>query len=336
MEKDSETNHSPIIWPAISVLICSRDRRDMLDQVVEGIRSQKYPGDIDIVIVEETDNPRPIPGTIYHPIPVRNLGFGHARNISLSLARHEIVVFIDDDAFPLENWLQQLIGHFSNPNIQGVAGAIALPPSNIIGGAEYILGFPGGGLKYLHQSGGKPQPTRTISTVNAAYRKKAIELAGGFEEKAVFGSEDQRLSNSICKASSCIFEPRAQVEHLPRGSFRDVAKWFRRRGIASVIPNPTMGWMAMLRALFLPKIIVFAAAGLLIAGLLGAVIGALFHLVAVSLAALWRHRFALGYSQMDVGSWLMIVPVKLVMDLYIDIGTIEGLILRKGSSYSRR
>jgi len=328
MDDNHESNRVSSDWPAISILICSRDRRDLLDQVVEGVRSQGYPGTYEIVIVEETDDPRPIPGTRYHSIPVRDLGFGYTRNVSLSLARHEILVFIDDDAQPVENWLEYLVGHFSDPGIQGVAGAVALPPSNITGGAEYILGFPGGGLKYLHWSGGKPGPTRAISTVNAAYRKQAVTSAGGFDDRAVYGGEDQRLADTICSSGSCVFDPRAQVLHYPRGSLRRIASWFRRRGRAAIIPEPTTGWWPLVRAFYFPKPLLFAAGGWLISGLTGAVTGLLLFLAVSSFLVLWSYRFALDYPHIHTASWFMTVPVKQVMAINYDIGVLTGLLQR--------
>ncbi|RME85919.1 MAG: glycosyltransferase, partial [Zetaproteobacteria bacterium] len=78
--------------PAVSVLICTRNRRAWLAALLKDLRAQRYPGAVQIVVVEETDDTQPVEGVDYVPHPVRNLGLGFARNLALRHARHEIVV----------------------------------------------------------------------------------------------------------------------------------------------------------------------------------------------------------------------------------------------------
>ena len=315
--------------PPVSVLICSKNRRVRLEEVVALVRRQEYAGDVEIVVVEETDAPSPIQGTHYLPIPVRNLGVSFARNHLVASASHELIAFIDDDSPPHPGWLAALVAPLRDPAVRGVAGGVALPPSGPIGRAEHILGFPGGGLKYRHRSGGEPQPTIFISTLNAAYRKSAVLDAGGFPTGGLFSGEDQVLAARVCEGSRCLFVPDAVVEHPPRGSLRAVARWFFNRGRSSIALGGEIGWAHVLRMLLLPKAVGLAAVFALLASSVGrspavaATIGAAAFFALSALRALWRHRFALGYADMGVAGWLAVAPVKLVMDLAFDFGAIN-------------
>ncbi|RME57937.1 glycosyltransferase family 2 protein, partial [Candidatus Parcubacteria bacterium] len=145
----------------VSVLICTRGRRDMLDALLEDLRRQDYDGDVQIVVVEETDDPRPVEGTDYVPHPVRNLGIAHARNLALEHARHNLIVFVDDDCRVAPDWLGRLLAPLLEDDaVLGVQGGVTVPEgTNAIGWAESLLGFPGGGVTRIRRSAGQAQDT---------------------------------------------------------------------------------------------------------------------------------------------------------------------------------
>jgi len=59
----------------ISILICSRNRRVELHNLIDTIKGMATTRSFEIVIVEETDHPFPLEGTRYVPHPVANRGF---------------------------------------------------------------------------------------------------------------------------------------------------------------------------------------------------------------------------------------------------------------------
>lgn len=54
--------------------------------------------------------------------PERNLA--RSRNMALSLARGEFIAFIDDDAYPTEWWLDDLLGEFKDEEVVAVGGTV--------------------------------------------------------------------------------------------------------------------------------------------------------------------------------------------------------------------
>jgi glycosyltransferase involved in cell wall biosynthesis len=69
----------------------------MLANLLSDLFQQNYSGQVQIVVVEETDSPQTIDDVKHVPIPVRNRGIAFARNIALEHASHEVIVFVDDD-----------------------------------------------------------------------------------------------------------------------------------------------------------------------------------------------------------------------------------------------
>jgi len=58
-----------------------------------------------------------------------NRGLSRARNRGMLESRSDIVAFIDDDAFPVNNWLQFLLAPFKDPRVAVVTGGIVAKDS---------------------------------------------------------------------------------------------------------------------------------------------------------------------------------------------------------------
>ena len=120
----------------------------------------------------------------------------------------------------------------------GAAGAVLVRDCNAIGYAESILGFPGGGLRYLDAADGRVVPTMHLSTCNCAYRREAIEAAGGFSPLAALGAEDSLLAERVTARWPCRYVPAAAVYHKPRQRLGAIFHWFVRRGRAEMLILP--------------------------------------------------------------------------------------------------
>lgn len=221
----------------VSLIIISKNNYELLKQAIQSIVNCEYSQDkIQLIILEETGTPHIFPSRIsYHTIPVENRGFGYARNRALSYAEHEIIVFTDDDCIVEKDWLRKLIQPLQeSKETAAVSGAVHVPPCGVVGKCENILGFPGGGMKYVRQSEGKLQSRETFSTCNCAIRKEYIDSVGGFDETMKYGGEDENLSRKIGEKGRIVFQPDAVVYHKPRDSLKSVFFWFARRGYADV------------------------------------------------------------------------------------------------------
>jgi glycosyltransferase involved in cell wall biosynthesis len=220
----------------ISILICSKNRRRMLESLVLELRQLNSDFTVEIVVVEETDTGDPIEGVNYVSHPLAHRGIGYARNLALKNASSDFLVFLDDDCKVSQDWLQKLIQPLlADDGVLGVQGGVTVPAlSNTIGWAETLLGFPGGGLKRIIEAEGKWQETRNVSTLNCVYRRSSIEQVGGFDESLASGGEDNLLANMICRHGRCTFAPEAVVTHEPRGYLRKIWGWFVNRGRSDV------------------------------------------------------------------------------------------------------
>ena len=168
-------------------------------------------------------------------IPAKR-GLGYNRNRALDAAGGDVVVFVDDDCWPADDWLTQLLAPFSDPAVDAVMGDVRMRPSTFLGDAISALGFPAGGsngfaVMFPVDADGF---TTHLSTLNCALRAGTFARVGPFDESLVYGAEDGELSHRIMIAGLHVkFQPTALVAHEARSSLPEFGRWFFRRGRAA-------------------------------------------------------------------------------------------------------
>ena len=117
--------------PRVSVIIPHYHDLDGLDLCLTALSSQTYPADNFEVIVADNNSPegeatvaKVIAGRARLTV-VRDKGAGPARNGGVTLARGDILAFIDSDCVPQTTWLTE--------------GVAALPAYDFIGGRVTVL-----------------------------------------------------------------------------------------------------------------------------------------------------------------------------------------------------
>jgi GT2 family glycosyltransferase len=309
------------------VLICTKDRRADVARALASIRADGVEREgVEIVVLEETAHPEPIPGVRYVPLPPEGRGFAYVRNRAVAEAKGSLLVFVDDDCEVERGWFDALIGPLMrDPSIGGAAGAVLVRDCNAIGYAESVLGFPGGGLRYLDAAGGRVVPTSHLSTCNCAYRREAIEGAGGFSPQAAMGGEDSLLAEAVTARWPCRYVPDAVVYHTPRQRLDAIFRWFVRRGRAEILILPAKADpAAVVRSLVRGSMLLRVIAAALVVAVLPwpAWLTAPAILALYYVAQLRRFAFARRYPTHRVGWWLTPL-VKLIADSGAEVGRLR-------------
>jgi len=314
----------------ISILICSRDRRRELERLVAKLQNMDSAYNYEIVVVEETDQPVPLKDVIYVPHPVANRGIPYARNLALSHAKGDIIVFLDDDCIIHDRWLDNLLAPFQDKTVVGVQGGVSVPEgSRAIGWAESILGFPGGGIRRVLEAKGRVQETREISTLNCAYRRWAIERVGGFEKRLRLTGEDYVLAKQVCTLGRCLFVPNAMVSHEARSSLKKIWQWFVRRGRAEVDVISTKAQGDLTLWTLARGSIILKCCALVFLGIVSRFLVTLLLAGALLFAMLQYMRYFKAWNRSPAPflAFLLLPFVKILMDVAVDWGRIRGLVL---------
>lgn len=111
----------------VSVVVCTRNRPGDLTACLDAI-SRLNPSPDDILVIDNSDgDPAAERAAREHGaryVVERAIGLSRARNRALAESSSEIVAFIDDDAQPSEDWLEQILAPFADPQMAMVSGEV--------------------------------------------------------------------------------------------------------------------------------------------------------------------------------------------------------------------
>ena len=209
--------------PSVSVVVATRDRAPFLPELLGALADQSMdPSRFEVIVVDDgsTDGTwsalEGLAGTT--TLRLRGLrldhsvGQGPARNVGVRAARGEIVAFTDDDCIPEPSWLgtltEPLDGGDNAPHVVVQGRTEGWPEDDCHGPwarTVWVLG-----------------PSWLFETCNVAYRRRDVELAGGFpgRDEAPSGpdgklvGEDAILGWRVMERGAQLrFEPGALVHH---------------------------------------------------------------------------------------------------------------------------
>jgi glycosyltransferase involved in cell wall biosynthesis len=183
----------------LSVVIPSRDKRELLARTLAALRAQDPGTDAwEIVVVDDEsrdDTPRYLEETaaaeprLRHVRPPRNLGRAGARNLGWQQARGRWVLFLDDDILAPPGLLRAHLQVLQGDPAAGTIGPAVTAPE--------IVDAPH--FRYLDTRGvaklpAGPAPAKYFVTQNAAVPREALVRIGGFDEGfSAYGFEDMDI-----------------------------------------------------------------------------------------------------------------------------------------------
>ncbi len=222
------TAHSP----SCTVVICTRDRPELLDRCLDAVMRLHYPR-FNVLVVDNaptTTDSRDVSKRwnvryVLEPTP----GLSRARNRGARSTGTEIVAYLDDDSVPEIDWLTCLAPAFTTPTVMAAAGRI-LP---IIEGSGN--GRPARWRGSLDRGSAQRAVTRAHplwfelanfgglgSGGNMAFRRDAFEVWPGFDERLGLGApipcgEDYHAFFSLIERGyEVLYVPDAVVRHPDR------------------------------------------------------------------------------------------------------------------------
>lgn len=139
-----------------------------------------------------------------------NLGFGKNSNNAISKSKGDLVVMLNSDILPHQDYIKNALKHFSDPNLFGV-GFSELGHENwarIFWKNGYLQHEPGTDIRKTHI-------TAWLSGGGSIIRKNIFQKLGGFDKVyEPFYSEDLDLGFRAWKSGyTLLWEPECVVEH---------------------------------------------------------------------------------------------------------------------------
>ena len=174
-----------------TVVICSRNRRELLADTVESVlAAAAVPREI--LVVDQSDAPHAslarkgtVRGCAVTYIHSQNVGLSRARNVGLRAAACDVVVLIDDDMLVEPEWLRPLLDGRRAAGPGGVATGRVLPAP-----AEGTAGVPPAALvtREVAATYRGRQPGDVMPGANVAVDRHVVLAVGGYDERLGAGT----------------------------------------------------------------------------------------------------------------------------------------------------
>jgi glycosyltransferase involved in cell wall biosynthesis len=221
--------------PAITIVVCTRDRPESLARCLDSIVALDYP-DFEVVLVDNAPS-SDATRRVADRYPVRYVreavpGLDRARNRGVAEARHEIIAFTDDDVRVDSQWLRGIAAGFADPAVGLVTGFVA--PASLGSEAERLfeLAYGGMGKGFAPRivDGATALAPRLLSThhlgvgANMALRRPVLGEIGGFDTAldvgtpAHGGGDLDVFHRVLLTGRRAHYEPSAIVWHHHRES----------------------------------------------------------------------------------------------------------------------
>ena len=221
------------VRPAISVVICTRNRPELLQRCLTSFRSLDYTS-YEIIVVDNAPDSvatkRVVERSTAQYVREDRPGLDWARNRGWNEATHDIIAFTDDDATVSPGWLSGIAKGFEHPAIVAVTGLVAPmeleTPAQVL--FEHVYGGMGKGFagRLFHRDQMRPSQVIAIHAVgvgaNMAFRRAVFQQLGGFDTALDVGTPsagggDLDMFHRVVAAGLPLwYEPRALVWHQHR------------------------------------------------------------------------------------------------------------------------
>jgi len=157
-------------------------------------------------------------------IPTGNIGPAEKRDLSLKYARGDILAFLDDDAYPVGDWLNNSVDYFKDNNIAAVCGPAVTPENdNLVqklSGEIYSSVIASGNTVFRYKPASKIFEVDDFPSVNFLIKKKDFRTVGGFDSTFWPGEDTKLCLDIINLGKKIVYDPKVLVYHHRRDSFK--------------------------------------------------------------------------------------------------------------------
>ena len=204
--------------PSVSIVVCTRGRPASLGRTLQGLALLRYPHER--IIVHDPRDPETI-SCIAGFAPFARTGecasenLAQARNLGMVMAHGDIVAFIDDDAVPEPDWLDQIVTAYADPAVTAAGGFIR-DGTGVAFQARIVLIDPFGKdfQRASHPAVLPPGWFIGLTGTNFSVRRRDALAIGGFDEQYTYFLEETDFLYRLQLAGGRIaVVPGAEVIH---------------------------------------------------------------------------------------------------------------------------
>jgi glycosyltransferase involved in cell wall biosynthesis len=237
------------VTPRASVVVCTRNRRELLAACLAALSDQTAGRDeFEVIVVDNgsVDGTSDALGAWTAPDPDRRravveprAGLSHARNCGLAAARGDVVLYLDDDASAPRGWVAaHLAAYHRDPDVVAAGGPVVLTwPSGRPPWLRAELEHWFSALDLGDERRPWPGPDGPYGTNMSVRRTVALDVGGfspalGRRGHRLISNEEQDFFGRVRLAGGgIVYDPAALLLHRVLAE-RTSRRWVLRRGWA--------------------------------------------------------------------------------------------------------
>lgn len=219
-----------------SIVISTYNRADSLERALASLAYLRHPA-FEVIVVNgpSTDRTADVIARYADKIKIATcpeVNLSMSRNIGIAAARGDIVAFLDDDAVPEPDWLDQLETGYTDNRVAGVGGFIRdhtgvayqckVTVCDRFGDAQSFETIEDANRAMRRTAGRYLSPTGT----NSSFRRQNLLAIGGFDEEFAYFLDETDVNLRLTDAGYEIrYVPAAEVHHKYAASHLRRTDW---------------------------------------------------------------------------------------------------------------
>jgi len=216
-------------FPKVSIIIPTIRINDYVHESMSHILSLDYSNLEVLIFSDEKDKVHSWPKT--RIIASGRVGPAQKRDLALKYAKGKILAFLDDDAYPMNDWLKKMVPLFRDGRVAGVGGPAITPMSDgvlqKVSGSIFESYLGGNFTRNRYLPIDKLSEILDWPTVNLLVWRDSFAEVGGFN-CAYWPGEDTKLCLDFLNAGyKLLYNPQGIVFHHRRS---DLLKHFKQIG----------------------------------------------------------------------------------------------------------
>lgn len=235
---------SPEAGPRFSIIVACPGDSLVLRRLIDALKEQTY-RNFEVIFLPDRLLVRPETNYRFRIIATGSVRPAKKRNMGAVAATGDVLVFIDDDAYPRSDWLARAAVRFSQgtpadgcPPIDALGGPGLTPPDDPLAvrlsGVVFASPLVSGNFRYRYFIQGPLRRVEDFPSCNLFVRRNAFDAVRGFREDFWPGEDTLLCADLQQQGYQLWYDPRVVVYHHRRPLFgphlRQVGRYALHRG----------------------------------------------------------------------------------------------------------
>jgi cellulose synthase/poly-beta-1,6-N-acetylglucosamine synthase-like glycosyltransferase len=216
--------------PLVTVVVPVWNGEQTIQQLLESLQKLDYDRNkVEVIVVDgnSTDKTREIVKKFPVKLIIENRkGLNIARNTGIKCGNGEIVAFTDSDCIVPNNWITKIAENFKDPKVSCVGGSAKALDT------DFVSQYADNSIVRLMPIFKKREELEEVKPFfrhpagcNMAFRRKAVEEVGYFDESIQYGFDEVEFTDRICRAGyKLVLDPEVYVWHKHRATLGEFLK----------------------------------------------------------------------------------------------------------------